>query len=350
MELNKKMKALVFHGPGHISIEEVCVPEISDEEILVKVKYAGVCGTDVRIYKGAKKIPSPKIIGHEFSGEIVRVGERVRQFKVGDRVTVYPMISCGQCYCCRDDRKNICVNRKTIGYEIDGGFAEYVRVPKDAIEKGNVIKLPAEIDYLEAALSEPVTAAYHGIKRSNLKGGQKLAIFGAGFIGLCHVQLARMIGPESIIVIEPKEEKRVLARELGADLLIDPALKNTKKEIFDFTDGEGVDVVIVDVGIPNVIEEALTCVKKGGTLLLFAGSPENSRISIDPNWIHYREINFTGSSAAVPEEQWEVLNMIASKKINVRRLLSEVVTLDEWKKAFEMKENYLALKTLIKFE
>lgn len=346
----KKMRALVYRGVRDVSIEEVEVPEIGDEELLVKVKYAGVCGTDVRIYNGSKKIPSPKIIGHEFAGEVVEKGKNVSNFNTGDRVTVYPMIPCGQCYCCKDNRSNICVNRKTIGYEIDGGFAEYVKIPKEAIEKGNVIKLPDDISYLEAALSEPVTAAFHGIKRSGLKAKDKLAIFGAGFIGICHVQLARLINPDSIIVVEPKEEKRMLAKEFGADMVIDPVSKDDKQEIFEFTKGEGVDVAIVDVGIPAVIEKALTCVKKGGTLLLFAGSPEGSKITIDPNWIHYREINVTGSSAATPDEQKQVLSMIASKNIDAKRLLTEVLPMEEWKKAFEMKENYLALKTLLKCE
>jgi len=346
----RKMKALVYRGPRDISIEKIDISEINDEEILLKIKYAGVCGTDIRIFKGTKRIPEYTVIGHEFSGEIVKVGKKVsQQFEKGEGVTVYPMIPCGKCYCCKTNRKNICLNRKTIGYEIDGGFAEYVKIPKEAIQNGNVIKLPKSIDFIEAALSEPVTAAYHGIKRSGVREGQKIAIFGAGYIGISHVQLVNLFNPEKIIVVEPNEEKRELASKFGAKVLIDPFENDVEKQILKKTNNEGVDIAIVDVGIPNVIEQALLCVKKGGTLLVFAGCPEGSKITIDPNWIHYREINLTGSSAATPEEQKEVLDMIAFKKLNVKPLLTEILPLEKWKEAFEMKENYIGFKTLIKF-
>ncbi|MEM2506395.1 MAG: alcohol dehydrogenase catalytic domain-containing protein, partial [Nitrososphaeria archaeon] len=135
------MKAAVFYEPLKLKVEDVPKPVVGANEVLVKVKAAAICGTDLRIYRGTKKIKTPRIIGHEFAGEIVELGENVEGFTVGDRVTVYPVIACGKCYACMMGRPNICVNRPTIGYEYDGGFAEYVKIPEEAVSYGAVIKL-----------------------------------------------------------------------------------------------------------------------------------------------------------------------------------------------------------------
>jgi len=343
----KKMKSLSFYGPKDLKVEERDIPVIADNELLVRITYAGVCGTDNRIYQGTKKIPAPRIIGHEFVGEVVGVGRNVKEFALGSRVTVYPMIPCGSCYACRGGRKNICVNRTTIGYEMDGGFSQYVKIPAIAIESGNVILIPSGLDDKIAAASEPIAAAYHGIGRSQLKAGDTVIIVGAGPIGLFHTQLARLKKPAQIIVIEPQAEKRELAIRCGATHTIDPQTADTMEQVLNLTNNEGADVVIIDVGIPKVIETSLDYVKKGGTFLIFAGCPHGSKITIDPNVIHYKEINFTGSSASTPEIHREVLELLASGELDVSELISEIVPLEDWQKAFEMKNNYLGIKVLI---
>jgi len=344
------VKALIFKAPKQFDIEDINIPEINSGEILIKVKYAGICGTDVRIYNGTKKISAPRITGHEFSGDIVDIGQGVSNFKVGDRVTVYPMIACGKCYACLSGRTNICVHRLTLGYEIDGGFAEYVKVPAEAVEKGNVIKLPHNVSYEEGAVSEPMTAAYHGIERSGIKSGDNVVIVGAGPIGLCHVQLAKLKEPKQIIVIEPDETKRRLAAEFGANTGIDPVKENVCKKILDLTFNEGADVVIMDVGLPKVIEESLVYVKKGGMFLLFAGCPVGASITIDPNIIHYKEIMFTGSSSSSPENQKTVLKLLSEGKLNLQKLITGVFALEEWEQAFNMKANYQGLKSVFRIE
>lgn len=341
------MRSLTFYGPKDLKVEEKAIPRISEDEMLVKIRFAGVCGTDNRIYQGTKKIPSPRIIGHELVGEIVELGARVQQFEVGHRVTIYPMIPCGTCYICQSGRKNICVNRVTIGYELDGGFSQYVKIPAIAIEAGNVIKVPEGLADEVVAASEPIAAAYHGIKRCNIQEDQTVVIVGAGPIGLYHTQLARLQKPSRLIVIEPQEEKRALAAEMGATHTVNPMDSNPLQEVMSITDGEGADVVIIDVGIPKIIEDSLPYVKKGGTFLIFAGCPHGSEITIDPNEIHYKEINFTGSSASTPEIHAEVLQLLATGQMDVTKLISGVVRLDDWQQAFEMKNNYLGIKVLI---
>jgi L-iditol 2-dehydrogenase len=344
------MKALVFKGPKKFSVEEIDIPEIREGEVLIKVKYAGVCGTDVRIYNGTKKISAPRITGHEFSGEVAGVGEGVTLYKIGDRVTVYPMIACNKCYACQSGRTNICVNRITLGYELDGGFAEFVKVPKEAVERGNIVQLPPNVSYEEGAVSEPMTAAYHGIERSGLKGNDTVAIVGAGPIGLCHVQLAKLKQPKKLIVIEPDEGKRKLALEFGASHTVNPLEESVHDRLMDLTDGEGVDVVILDVGLPKVIENSLSFVKKGGMFLLFAGCPIGSSITIDPNIIHYKEIMFTGSSSSSPQNQQKVLQLLNENKINLKKLITGIFALEDWENAFDMKANYQGLKSVFKIE
>lgn len=343
------VRALVFEGPEKMSIQEVPVPSISEKEILVKVKFAGVCGTDIRIYGGTKVINSPRITGHEFAGEIVEIGHQVDGFKVGDRVTVYPMLACGTCYACQSKRSNICVNRTTIGYEIDGGFAEYVRIPFEAIEGGNVLRIPDNVSYEKAAIAEPLAAALNGIQRAQLQEGQSLAIVGAGPIGLGHVLLAKTKGVK-ILLIEPKKEKRDLALKLGADYVLDPGLGDVKKEVMLLTNGAGVDSLLLDVGIPKVIEESLELVKKGGRFILFAGCPVGSRITIDPNLIHYKEIEFTGASSSTPDNEAEILALISEGKIDVEQLITDVLPFSQWLDAFNLKKNYQGLKTILNLE
>ncbi len=345
--MKETMKALVFHEPGDLRVERTNVPEINENEALVKVIYAGVCGTDNRIYKGTKKIHGPVIIGHEFSGVIARVGRDVAGFSEGDRVTAYPTITCGRCYACRAGNRNICVNRKTIGYEMNGAFAEYVRIPAEAITNGNLLHVPDGIDDKAAAISEPITAAYHGIERAKIAEGDTVVIIGAGPIGLFHVLFAKLKKAKTIVSVEPNPEKRKLAGSLGATLALDPNSGDIKRSIMNATSDEGADSVILDVGIPSLVAESLAYLKKGGTYVLFAGCPEGARITIDPNVIHYRELNLTGSSAATPDIQNHVLELIAKGQFKADDFISEVVPLGDWKKAIEMKGQYIGIKVLI---
>lgn len=340
------MKALCFLGPGKLELIETEIPRIGPGEILIQVKYAGVCGTDVRIYQGTKIIKPPRIIGHEFSGIIAEVGQGVEDFKPGDRVTVYPVIPCGTCYACNAGRNNICVHRTTLGYELDGAFAEYIKIPKEAVSRGHVVAIPAEVTFEEAAAAEPVAAAFHGILRSRLSPGQDVCIIGAGPIGLYHVQLALWRGACNIIVSEPQEERRAQALRFGATAAVTP--QEVKETVQELTRGVGVDVVFIDVGIPSIIKEAISLAKKGGICVLFAGCPVGSTAEIDPNEIHYKEVDLIGSSASTPRNLATVLRLAARKFIDIKSTIGHILELKDWAQAFQMKQAYAGLKTLLK--
>lgn len=342
------MRALVFKGPKHFDVEMRPIPEINDEEILVKVKFGGVCGTDNRIYQGTKVIDAPRITGHEFSGTIEEIGSKVPgDYKIGQRVSVYPMIYCGKCHCCLEGRTNICVNRTTIGYEIDGGFAQYVKIPKEAIACGNVVEIPDSVSDEIAAISEPIAAAYHGIQQAQLKDGDVFVIVGAGPIGLFHVQLSKSVNLGKLIVIEPIAEKRQMAKEMGADIVIDPMNEDAKAIIMEATGKKGADSVIIDVGVPSVLEQSIDYVKKGGRFVIFAGNPVGSKVTIDPNVIHYKELVVTGSSSSSADNQREVFKLLDSGKVDCSQMVSGVFTLEEWQTAFDMKANYMGIKTIL---
>lgn len=341
------MKALVFQGPKNFIVKELPIPAFSEDELLIKVRFAGVCGTDNRIYEGTKVIKAPRITGHEFSGVISGLGKKVKGFKIGDRVTVYPMIHCGKCYACKEGKTNICVNRTTIGYEIDGGFAQYVKIPKEAISCGNVLKIPKSVSDEIASISEPITAAYHGIDQAQLKEGQTFVIVGAGPIGLFHVQLSKTKKLGDLIVIEPREEKRKLALEMGAKCVIDPVNEDAKKIIFERTNQRGADAAIIDVGKESALEGSLDFMKKGGRIVIFAGLPVGSKIKIDPNLIHYKELELVGSSSSSAKNQKEVFRLLEKGLINTNNIISGVFALEEWNTAFDMKANYIGVKTII---
>ena len=345
--MEKWMKALIFQGPKHFEVKEAPVPRCGEDEMLIRVRFAGVCGTDNRIYQGTKVIAAPRITGHEFSGTIEQLGGCVTGYRLGQRVSVYPMIHCGRCYCCQEGKSNICANRTTIGYEIDGGFAQYVKIPRAAIECGNVVPIPDNVSDEIAAISEPIAAAYHGIQQAGLKKGDTFVIIGAGPIGLFHTQLSKSVELGKRIVVEPIPEKRRMALEMGADLVIDPTAQDAGSIIFDETAGRGADSVIVDVGVPGVLERALDYVKKGGRLVIFAGMPVDSKITIDPNQIHYKEIVLTGSSSSSAANQAEVFRLLSSGKVDARGMISGCFPLEEWRTAFEMKANYIGVKTIM---
>jgi len=341
------MKAAVFYGPSDIRVEERPIPKIEEGEVLVKVKAAAICGTDLRIYMGTKKIETPKIIGHEFAGEVEEVKGDVGGICTGERVTVYPVISCGKCYACMMGRRNICVQRPTIGYEYDGGFAEYVKIPSNAIIAGSVIKLPDRISYEEAAITEPLAACLNGILRLQVEHGEHVWIAGAGPIGLMHLQLARLAGAALVVVSEVNEFRAKKARELGADIVVNPVKEEVSKTIMQATDGKGADKIMIAAGVPKLIEESLKAARKGARIVIFAGSPEGSSITIDPNIIHYKEIELTGASAATPFLHRKAVELVNNRRIDLRSLITHKLTLDEIDKGLTMKQMGEGLKTLV---
>jgi len=339
--------ANIYYGPRDLRFERVPVPQVNSGDILIKVKFSSVCASDVRVFKGEKKAEPGTILGHELAGEISAVGDGVKEFSVGDRVTVYPVVFCGSCFYCQIGHQNMCANRKTFGYDYNGAFAEYVLVPSKLVRFGNVVKVPDELPLEEAALTEPLGCSINGVNVLNLKIGESLLIIGAGPMGLMLLTVAKCSGASKIIVSEIHEGRRKLAKELGANVVVNPVEENLVDRVLTETDGLGVDAAILSIGSPKAAAEALKAVRKEGRLNFFAGFPVGSQLTIDPNIIHYKMLHVTASQNAPLTVFKKALRMMAERRINLKPLITDKFPLRDVKSAIEKRIRLEGLKPLI---
>lgn len=346
------MKAAVLYGANNVEVAEIDKPKAGSGELVIKVKAAAICGTDGRIITGKKTkgVRYPSVIGHEFSGEIVEVGEGVTEFKCGDAIAVDPVIPCCSCVYCQSGKENVCLNRQAIGYEFNGAFAEYLRIPSIALKAGNVFNVPKGTSYEAAALAEPLACCINGQKNVGIELGDTVVILGAGPIGLMHVMLAKLSGATTVIVSELNEKRREAALECGADIVVDSGNEDLNAKVKAATNGIGADAVIMAIGVPSLINSALALVRKGGKVNLFAGFSTGAMADIDVNLIHYNEIIVTGASALSREGYKTALTLITSGKINVEKLITHRFKLDDAKKAFACAQDGSAIKVLISNE
>jgi L-iditol 2-dehydrogenase len=344
-----EMRAAVFRGPNDLKLEEVEKPLINENEVLVKINASAVCGTDVRIFEGKKTkgVRTPSVIGHELVGTIVEVGTQVKGFFEGDRVGVMPVIPCRKCYYCLNGRENVCANRTAIGYEYDGGFAEYVRIPSAALDAGNLVKIPNHLSFEQAVIAEPLACCINGQRKANVKMGDVVVIIGGGPIGLMHVQLAKIAGAKSVILSEPIEHRREKALLAGADFAINPEVESLHDLVLSETEGLGADVVLMAIGVPFLVNSSANLLKKGGTLNLFAGFTNGVMSEIDPNIIHYNEININGTSALTRADYQRSMSLIGTGKVNTEVLTTTGYTLDDIEQAILDVKNGNGMKSVI---
>ncbi len=318
------MRAVVLYGPNDLRYEEVPTPTARAGEIVLRTRAAAICGTDLRIIDGSKTrgVRIPGIVGHEIAGDVWEVGSGVSGFRAGERISVTPIVSCGVCYYCTRGMENVCADMSALGYELAGGFAEYVAVPAAAVAGGNVYRLPDAVSYEEGALAEPLACCINGVEKAMVGLGQTVLVVGAGPIGLMHVQLARAAGAGEVIVSEPRPHRRRLAGELGATVLVDPAAEDLAAVVAAKTDGLGVDAVIMAIGVADSVGDLLRLVRKGGFCNLFAGFPGGGETTISANVIHYNEVNVVGTSSSARRHYAKALRLIATGAVNVRALVT----------------------------
>ncbi|MBS7656780.1 alcohol dehydrogenase catalytic domain-containing protein [Candidatus Bathyarchaeota archaeon] len=330
------MKAARFHAPGKIRIEDIDIPQISSEEILVKVKVALTCGTDVKMYKrGHPKVVPPITLGHEFSGTVEETGQKVaNKFRVGDRVAVANSAPCNDCFFCKTGKPNLCEHllETLIGFSVDGAYAEYIRVPAPIVRQ-NTYVLPENISFEEAALLEPLACAINGIDAANIGLGDTVLIVGSGPIGLIHLQLAKLKGAAKVIVTDLQPERLKIACKLGADVVIDASKEDQLSRVKEITGGLGADKVIEAVGLPQTWELAFQMTRKAGTTLFFGGCPSGAKISLDTERIHYEDLTVKGIFHHTPVSVLKAFKLISSGRFNGEPLISEEMSLSELENA-----------------
>jgi len=338
------LKAAVFYGKDNIKVQERPKPKNEERDVLINVAAAGVCGTDIHIYKGEWKVPTPLILGHEFSGTIEEIGGKVTKIQIGDRVVAEPNIICGECkYCLIGERNYFCEKLEAIGVTRDGAFAEYVSVPEK-----NVYILPDNISLNEAALIEALACCIRGIENVQIKTGDAVAIVGAGPIGLILLQLAKISGASLVIQIDMIENRLELAKKLGADYTINIKERDSVDVVMAVTDGYGVDVSIEAVGNPQAIEQAFKLVRRGGRLNIFGVSPQDAVWNLKPFELYDKELTIT-SSYRSPFTFERAIKLVASGRIKLKPLITHQYNLNEIKTALYIAEKKVegAIKVLI---
>jgi L-iditol 2-dehydrogenase len=342
------LKALVYHSRGKISVENIPKPEIGNGEALIKVETAAICATDLRIFRGEKSARENTVLGHEFAGRIVEVESSVEDVEIGDRVGFYPIIADGRCDFCLKGFRNRCVNRKTIGIDLDGGFAEYFLAPKEPVRMGNIVKLPDSVSYEEASLLEPVSTVVNSVERLGIGYGDNVLIVGSGPMGLIHVMMSKLRGAANVIVSDLVEERLEIARKLGATGTINPNKVELAEEIRRFTENSGINVAILTIGIPGVVEQLLEIVQPQGKISLFAGGGKTYTSTLDLNKIHYKELTLTASQNATPDQFKKSLKLIASKNLDIKKIITHTYPLSSAIEAFNLRGELKALKVLLK--
>ena len=342
------MRATIFEAPGTVSVQDRPDPEPGPGELRLRMAAASLCASDVRVYRGEKYALPGVVPGHEIAGVVDIVGAGVEGIEAGDRVVVCPILICGSCRFCIRGIRNRCIARRTLGYDLNGGFAEYLLLPQEIVNAGHVLRVPDALPLDLAALTEPAACVLASLELCESGAGSSLAIIGAGPMGLLHLLLARAAGAAPIIVSEPIEERRAIAQAWGADLVLDPSATDVKQAVLDATDGYGADGVVLTVGVHELVEPSLGLVRKQGVVNLFAGFPPDRTVPFDPNQVHYGEIVLSGSQNATTEQYRKTLAFLTRVPH-----LDEVVThrygIEDAPEAYASRLAMEGLKSLVHF-
>ncbi len=333
MTVPAKMKAAVVTKPGEMKIMQVDVPAVGPNDVLVKVKATGICGTDISIYTGkysADKLPL--IPGHEFSGVIAAAGENVKGFAVGDAVTADINMSCDGCFYCSRGRKLMCPQFHQLGIHVHGSYAEYVKAPAAQLHR-----IPKGMSFEHAAFIEPLSCSIHAFKATDITIGSSVVIIGAGGLGIMHTQVAKLRGAAPIILVSRNQKRNEIAVKMGAvDFLIDPTKVDAVAEVRKLTGGRGADYVIESVGTPETYGQAFRMVRPGGSIAAFGITEGDATIPVNTFDLVLSELTVTGSCAGVGTDWQDAIALLQYGRINPDPLFSLKVPLEELEDALKL--------------
>jgi L-iditol 2-dehydrogenase len=349
------MQAVVYYAPGDIRVEDIPKPQLREGELLVHVDACAVCGTDLKSkHHGNPRIKAPLVMGHEFTGIIEEISpSAVGTWNIGDRIVMATSISCGECYYCKNHFRNLCTNLAPMSFSYPGGMAEYVAIPALALQGGHVITVPAKADSENvkaewAALAEPTSCAVNSVQQCRVQQGDTVLVMGAGPMGLLNAVVAKAFGAGKIIMSELNELRRNQVKNFEIDFVVDPAKEDLNEVVRTVTNGVGADVVIVAAPAAQPQEQALSFVRKQGTVCLFASLPVGkSMLNIDSRLIHYGEIRLIGSSESTPEHVRKAVEFIVTKKIPADKIASHLLPLHQIEQAFELMTSGEALRVVL---
>ena len=321
------MRAAVLYGKEDVRLESIPVPQIGPGELLVRVRTALTCGTDVKVFRRgyhAKMIVPPALFGHELAGDVAAVGEGVTRFRIGQRVVAANSAPCGECFFCKREQPNLCEHLLFN----NGAYAEYIRIPSRIVEV-NTYEVPNHLRYQDAALIEPLACVLRGLDESYVRPGDTVAVLGLGPIGLMFVRMAKAVTGARVVAIARRQMQIDRAISLGASagvLLTTP--EDTTNQLRRCTDGRGADVVIEAIGQPEAWELATHLVRKGGVVNFFGGCPTGTKIGLDTQLLHYSEITCKASFHHTPDHIRRSLELVAAGKVTADHLVNRQERLD----------------------
>ncbi len=320
--MNQQMMAAVLYGKEHLQIESVSIPELGAGDVLVRVKTALTCGTDVKVFRRgyhARMIVPPALFGHELAGDVVAVGEEVRGFYSGQRVVAANSAPCLECFYCRRGLENLCDDLLFN----NGAYAEFIRIPARIVER-NMYEIPPHVTYQDAALAEPLACVLRGLEETGIQPGDNVAVIGLGPIGMMFVRLAKVYGAR-VIAIGRRKSQLDRAAQMGADeMLINGEDRAPVPAVRGLTHGRGADIAIEAVGNPEAWQLAVRLLRRGGTVNFFGGCPADSKIKLDTNLLHYSEITCKASFHHTPALFRKALDVIGRGDVTSNDLVNRV--------------------------
>lgn len=326
------MRVAMYYNNRDVRVEEMPIPDIGTDEILMKVEASGICGSDVLEWYRVKK--APLVLGHEVAGTVEKVGEKVKKFKVGDRIVASHHVPCLTCHYCLNGRETVCETLRTTNF-YPGGFAEYVRLPAINVDRG-VYLLPDDVSYEEGSFAEPLACVIRAQRTIRMPPASTVLVLGAGIAGILHIALARALGAGRIIATDISEYRRKYALNFGADLALNPT-EEISKIIRELNHGRLADRVIVCTGAMSAVKQAFECVERGGTILLFASPGPDEVLPLNIENIFWRtEITVTSSYAGGPRDHLTAIELIRAKRVPVKEMITHVLPLSEVQKGFSL--------------
>lgn len=346
------MKALRFYAPGDVRLEDVPEPDCGPREVKIRVKNCSTCGTDVKIVNnGHVNITRVTTMGHEIAGEVVQVGaEAVGGFAVGDRVQVIAAVPCGVCHECRKGWMEVCQNQTSVGYQYDGGFAEYMIVPEEVLRVDGLNRIPDNVGFDEASALEPFACAINAQEQLGIEEGDFTVVFGAGPIGCMHIRIARgvhRVGP--VVLVDINAERLAMsAQAVQPEHVVNAAEEDVVAKVLELTGGRGADVIITATPANINQEQAIAMAARNGRISFFGGLPKtNPTITCDSNLVHYRQLHIHGANGSAPRHHKAALAYVSSGQIPVKDLITRHIPLENAMEAFGIVARGEAIKVTV---
>jgi L-iditol 2-dehydrogenase len=347
------MRAAVIEGKGVIHVRDVPMPSPTDGEVLLKVEMAALCGTDQRVLRGEKDVDVP-IVGHEITGRVVEVGKGVKGVQIGERYALQTVIGCGECEWCRIDRQNLCTKGfRALGYAWNGGFAEYMIMPREGVEQGCLIPIPDSFSDELGTMVEPLSCCINGMRYLPLEEMQSVVIMGAGIIGVMNGLVAKARGAREVIMMDVAANRLDMLSKMGLPLeaYVNSAEVTPVDWVRRHTNGRGVDGVVVAASVKQLVGTGLQMLARGGHLSIFAGmSKQDPMLPLDLNLIHYLELNVHGANSSVRRDYIEAINLMQRDPALWERLVTHRFPLNQFNQAFQTQGDPAvnSLKVMIK--